>query len=343
MTRPTKRQLRDLIASSITASGWSLFYLSGDNEHPFRFLVYKESESYTVKIYIWNVSHGGATRSAAEYRIQITGVSQFEEEPQPTTGSSRPRTLILGYWANNEVFAGFDIRRHLDPLGSSPSIQIGLQALVSASASGFGFHNRGNGEVAVAFRPDLFADYIQMWADLHDFGQDAADIPVVNQVVAETVGAEMGDLPDVTGVSAPRQTATRLVTEKVRDAGFRRRVIAAYEHSCAFCGVQLDLIDAAHIVPVGHPEGTDETRNGISLCALHHRAFDKSLVTFDEKWMIHLNNREVARLQSIGHDGGVGEFRDALREIIVLPADAKLRPRAEYVALANRHRNWNLS
>lgn len=334
MAKLSKRQLRDLIAASISGSGWGLLYLSGANEHPFRLLVYREGESYPVKMYVWNISHGGgARRPADEYRIQITGVDQFE----PEAGSDRARTLILGYWDDHEVFAGFDVRKHVGHLGFSPSMQIRQHYLVDALANGFAFCPKDNGEVAVAFRPDLMGDYIRDWTALHDLGATPDILPVVTGAVQTTVA---GGVPDLAGMPARRQTAVRMVTEKVRDAGFRKRVIAAYEHRCAFCGVQMDLIDAAHIVPVGHPQSTDETTNGVSLCALHHRAFDKSLVTFDHRWRIRVSNREVNRLRQAGHDGGLPEFRTGLRDVIVLPADPMLRPRADYLNLANTHRGW---
>ena len=331
----SKRRLRDLIATSITGSGWGVLYLSGDNDHPMRFLAYDENESYTVRVYIWNISHGGKTRDKDEFRIQVTGFDHLELEP-----GNNARTLLLGYWDNNGVFAGFDIRRHMDPLGASPSIQVGREALVDAYANGYGFHVRGNDEVAVAFRPDLLVDYIRDWKTLHDFGSATQYVAVVNQAIAATAGA--GAQPNMAGVPAERQTAIKTVTEKVRDKGFRRRVLYAYDHTCAFCGVQLDLIDAAHILPVGHPRSTDETANGISLCPLHHRAFDKSLLTFDGNWQIHFNRREVHRLQGIGHHGGLDDFREALRDFIALPADANLRPRPDFLNLANRERGWRL-
>ena len=49
----------------------------------------------------------------------------------------------------------------------------------------------------------------------------------------------------------------------MRDARFRKNVLVAYGYRCAISGIQLDLVDAAHIIPVEHERGTDELRNGI--------------------------------------------------------------------------------
>ena len=69
-----------------------------------------------------------------------------------------------------------------------------------------------------------------------------------------------------------------------RDPNFRRRVLTAYEHRCAVCGLQLLLsgssvaLEAAHIQ--WHQAGGPATvPNGISLCVLHHRLFDRGAFT----------------------------------------------------------------
>ena len=63
------------------------------------------------------------------------------------------------------------------------------------------------------------------------------------------------------------------------------------------CGIQLELIEAAHIVPHSHEKGTDEIENGICLCSLHHSAYDKSIIYFDENFKIKLNEKKI-RLSS---------------------------------------------
>ncbi len=59
----------------------------------------------------------------------------------------------------------------------------------------------------------------------------------------------------------------------VRDQGFRRVIVGAYDHRCAFCGIRMltvdghTAVDAAHIVPwsVSH---NDDPRNGMASAAL---------------------------------------------------------------------------
>ncbi len=72
--------------------------------------------------------------------------------------------------------------------------------------------------------------------------------------------------------------------QQVRDPKFRRIVLEAYNSECALCGfsVRLDealiAIDAAHI-KWHQAHGPAEVKNGMALCALHHRLFDAGAFT----------------------------------------------------------------
>ena len=68
----------------------------------------------------------------------------------------------------------------------------------------------------------------------------------------------------------------RSVRQRVHQATFRERVIRAYQERCALCSLRhTELLDAAHITPDLHPEGDPVVSNGVSLCKLHHAAFDR--------------------------------------------------------------------
>jgi putative restriction endonuclease len=62
---------------------------------------------------------------------------------------------------------------------------------------------------------------------------------------------------------------------------FKFRVIQRYGPSCMVCGVSVaDLLEAAHIRPKS-ARGSDDPRNGVVLCATHHRAYDASLFAIE--------------------------------------------------------------
>lgn len=161
MARLTKAKLFGLIGSAIEADGWTVTPLSAPSDHPFRLEMTKGAARHRVRAYIWNMSHGGGKkRPANEYRIQITKVPQFQPEPGGTT-------LILGWSETFGVFSAFDIAHHAQPLGASPSIQIGKKALEQAGKEGLATQAKGNQEVAVAMRPDHLATYIVHQDEAH--------------------------------------------------------------------------------------------------------------------------------------------------------------------------------
>lgn len=76
-----------------------------------------------------------------------------------------------------------------------------------------------------------------------------------------------------------RGYATRLVRTRLFQAKFRERVLAAYKSQCAMCRLRhTRLLDAAHITPDRDPSGTPTISNGISLCRIHHGAFDAHML-----------------------------------------------------------------
>ena len=96
-------------------------------------------------------------------------------------------------------------------------------------------------------------------------------------------------------------------------------------------------------LPAAHPESTDETNNGVSLCTLHHRAFDRGFVTFDEKYRTYINEERVVEFQDSRLDGGLERFRRDFKPLLLLPPDKRDRPRSDFIEETNRIRGWNAS
>jgi putative restriction endonuclease len=89
--------------------------------------------------------------------------------------------------------------------------------------------------------------------------------------------AAIGAVPDT---PLRREYATRVVRQRLFQAEFRRRVVAAYQQRCALCRLRHhELLDAAHITPDAEETGEPLVSNGMSLCKLHHAAFDQFFFT----------------------------------------------------------------
>ena len=72
-----------------------------------------------------------------------------------------------------------------------------------------------------------------------------------------------------------RRYVERVTKARLHQRIFRSQVIHAYDGRCAVCNLgHLELIDAAHIVADGKPQGQPVVPNGLALCKIHHAAFD---------------------------------------------------------------------
>ncbi len=76
-----------------------------------------------------------------------------------------------------------------------------------------------------------------------------------------------------------REYVERLTRTRLHQPVFRARVLRAYQARCAMCRLHHpELLDAAHIIPDGQPKGDPVVPNGLSLCKIHHAAYDANLL-----------------------------------------------------------------
>jgi putative restriction endonuclease len=98
---------------------------------------------------------------------------------------------------------------------------------------------------------------------------------------------------------ARRAYITAAVRQRLHQRAFRERVLNAYRHQCSFCRLRHEeLLDAAHIIGDTEPMGEPVVRNGLSLCKLHHAAFDNHFVGLRPDYVL-----EVRRDILQEHDG----------------------------------------
>ena len=80
----------------------------------------------------------------------------------------------------------------------------------------------------------------------------------------------------------------RWVSTRRVQSFFRKAVLGSYKNKCALTGLTSpELLIASHIIPWSEDESrrADPT-NGICLNALHDKAFDRNLITFDEDYRL---------------------------------------------------------
>jgi putative restriction endonuclease len=122
-----------------------------------------------------------------------------------------------------------------------------------------------------------------------------ADDPVEGMVTV-TPGVLRGPLDEPVPVPIEdpleRRYAVRETRVRLHQRRFRGRVVPAYANQCAICRLKEQrLLDAAHIVGDVEEFGEPTVSNGVSLCAIHHRAFDQNLVGVSPDYVIHVSRR----------------------------------------------------
>lgn len=129
-----------------------------------------------------------------------------------------------------------------------------------------------------------------------------------------------------------RRYAPRNIYGAVRDNSFRDRILDVYKDKCAICGLQMNMVEACHIIPVGN-DGTDEIINGIALCHNHHKSFDSGLIVINEEYYIILSYSKIEDIKKTNVLGGLVDFikNSRIGEKIFLPDDSKFYPNTDFL------------
>jgi putative restriction endonuclease len=129
----------------------------------------------------------------------------------------------------------------------------------------------------------------------------------------------------------PRKAyVTREVKQRLHQARFRTAVLTAYGEQCAMCRLRhVPLLEAAHILPDRDIRSLPEVPNGLSLCRIHHGAYDVGILGVDPDYVIHLRADILDEI-----DGPM--LRHGLQEIhgirLQTPRRRQDRPNPEFLA-----------
>jgi putative restriction endonuclease len=117
-----------------------------------------------------------------------------------------------------------------------------------------------------------------------------------SRVVAERADANEPETREEEPFRPEQTEGTRLVRVRLVQKFFRESVLSSYEYRCAFCLLDLpELLNASHIIPWRDSvERRADPRNGLALCAIHDRAFDRGLLTVTERHTVAASGRAKA-------------------------------------------------
>ncbi len=128
-----------------------------------------------------------------------------------------------------------------------------------------------------------------------------------------------------------RRYITQLTRRRLHQESFRWRVLRAYSERCAVCRLRhTELLDAAHILPDGHPRGEPVLPNGLALCRLHHGAFDSHILGIRPDLVVDIRKDVLAEPDGPMLRHGLQGFHGSA---IHVPRFVELRPSAELLAM----------
>lgn len=124
-----------------------------------------------------------------------------------------------------------------------------------------------------------------------------------------------------------RRYSQRVARQRLHQPAFRAKVLRAYEVRCAVCSLRHgNLLDAAHIIADGEVRGAPVVPNGVSLCKIHHAAYDTNLLGISPDYGIHIARGLLEEI-----DGPM--LRHGLQEMdgtaIIVPSRSAERPDRE--------------
>lgn len=193
-------------------------------------------------------------------------------------------TVQTGIWKPAMLTAALTIRTTFTPSNQPPPYadDIGADGVLRYKYRGENHDHADNRSLRAAMEGGLPLAYFVgvargVYQPIYPVWLVAEDRQRHEFAIAVDEGQRFVDLSAIS--SAQRAYLARLTRIRLHQPVFRARVLRAYGERCAMCRLHHpELLDAAHIIPDGAPNGDPVVPNGLALCKLHHAAFDANLV-----------------------------------------------------------------
>ena len=121
-----------------------------------------------------------------------------------------------------------------------------------------------------------------------------------------------------------RTYGTSQILVRLHQKTFRERVLQAYRSQCSLCRIKhRELLDAAHIIGDREHHGDPVVPNGISLCKIHHAAFDSNIIGIKPDYSVRVRKDILNEI-----DGPMLKFgiQDLNGKEIILPERKEFYP-----------------
>jgi len=148
-------------------------------------------------------------------------------------------------------------------------------------------------------------------------------------VAVDEMGLSGEPVPHDRVAEERRRYTTVKVLHRIHQQRFRERVLRAYHECCAVCRLRhRELLEATHILADKHPLGEPVVSNGLSLCKLHHAAFDKYIMGIRPDLRIEIRLDVLMEADGPMLQHGLKGFQGAA---ILVPRRLEERPNPAYL------------
>ncbi len=133
----------------------------------------------------------------------------------------------------------------------------------------------------------------------------------VTDEVEKAVSAEKVSEPPMRKPKGPTETE-RSTKVRLGQRFFRLSIMANYRELCCVCGIPIpELLIASHIIPWKDREDLRlNPSNGLCLCALHDKAFDRGFLTIDVDYIITISSMIDRYLPQEGLNNSLVAYQD---------------------------------
>lgn len=187
----------------------------------------------------------------------------------------------------------------------------------------------------IYFHSIVQGKYLAVWPvyiiqdnpDTLSFTVAADDLSLAEHYSKHSVSYKIADDAE----NARRSYITSAVKNRLHQRSFRERVLYAYQEQCAFCKLKhTQLLDAAHIIADGEKLGDPIVVNGLSLCKIHHAAFDSNIIGVTPDYNIKVREEILRETDGPMLRHGIQELQN---QRIILPPNKKLWPDQERLSI----------
>ena len=285
-------------------------------------------------VFVAQLHSSGSSRSIQENRVQI---HRELIERQRSLSEQGYKIGFLGMFPEGDAFIAWD-PRHVLSLNAAKAASIyGRWTLrniaLKNSAGAHKFNSRSLGgelSFAIALPSQGLGHYLANIEHIHQL-QSESDIQLW---FSNVEGLLSGTVLEGNKQNLEQAIRERYVSNRYsypRSPKFKFDVLEAYEYSCCICDRQLDLIQAAHIIPHSHENSVDEVRNGLALCVEHHLLYDDALLLPGPDYDLVFNQERAKVLMDSERDRGIKDVEKFAGRRFRIPSRPEHQPSKEYL------------